>query len=108
MTKVQLRKWGLHHIDPAVSFEIKKIKLWLIYSPSAKPLTINILWQIWQGRNERDFNKKEKNWLKTIHKASSEWLAYDDVQTKGKNKSTSGCHFQVASFDVFSVGFPSP
>ena len=40
-------------------------------------LTINILWQIWKARNNREFNHKEKEPFKIIEKALKEWTEFD-------------------------------
>nr|XP_027077070.1 uncharacterized protein LOC113700836 [Coffea arabica] len=43
-------------------------------------LTINLLWQIWKSRNERQFNDKGRDpWL-TANKAVMEWREYQDAQ----------------------------
>ena len=54
-------------------------------------LTINILWQIWKARNEREFEHKEKEPHKVIQKAVKEWMEFD-VANKGKEtrKNTQG------------------
>lgn len=41
--------------------------------------TINILWQIWKARNDREFNQKERE----FEKALKEWVEFDDAN-KGK------------------------
>nr|XP_027109407.1 uncharacterized protein LOC113729292 [Coffea arabica] len=46
-------------------------------------LTINILWQIWKARNEREFEHKEKEPHKVIQKAVKEWMEFDEAN-RGK------------------------
>ncbi|XP_027067757.1 uncharacterized protein [Coffea arabica] len=46
-------------------------------------LTINILWQIWKSRNEREFNQKEREPHKIIQKAMKEWMEFEEAN-KGK------------------------
>ena len=47
-------------------------------------ITINILWQIWKSRNNREFNNKEKVPFKIIEKAQQEWSEYNEAN-KGEN-----------------------
>ncbi|CDP00431.1 unnamed protein product [Coffea canephora] len=52
-------------------------------------LTANLLWQLWKDRNQMEFEGKEREGLKIVQKASSEWMEYEEAW-KGKNeKSTS-------------------
>ncbi|XP_027061009.2 uncharacterized protein [Coffea arabica] len=46
-------------------------------------LTINILWQIWKVRNDREFNHKDREPHKIIHKSMKEWMEFDKAN-KGK------------------------
>ncbi|XP_027122249.1 uncharacterized protein [Coffea arabica] len=48
-------------------------------------LTVNILWQIWKGRNEREFNQKDKEPHKIIEKASMEWMEFEEAN-KGRKE----------------------
>ena len=58
-------------------------------------LTINILWQIWKARNDREFNHKEKEPFKIIENALKEWTEFDEAN-KGKEsrKSTQETELQ--------------
>ncbi|XP_071938995.1 uncharacterized protein [Coffea arabica] len=58
-------------------------------------LTINILWQIWKARNDREFNHKEKEHSKVIEKALKEWIEFEEAN-KGKDsrKSTQETELQ--------------
>ena len=52
-------------------------------------LTINILWQIWKARNNREFNHKEKEPFKIIEKALKEWTEFEEAnKRKDDGKST--------------------
>lgn len=42
-------------------------------------LTINILWQIWKARNDREFNHKEREPHKIIQRAMKEWIEFDEA-----------------------------
>ncbi|XP_027072055.1 uncharacterized protein [Coffea arabica] len=42
-------------------------------------VTINILWQIWKARNEREFNQKEREPHKAIEKAQKEWREFEEA-----------------------------
>ena len=42
-------------------------------------LTINILWQIWKARNDREFNYKEREPHKIIQRAMKEWTEFDEA-----------------------------
>lgn len=39
-------------------------------------LTVNILWQIWKARNEKEFEDSQKASFQIIHKAQEEWLEF--------------------------------
>ncbi|XP_027166037.1 uncharacterized protein LOC113766004 [Coffea eugenioides] len=53
-------------------------------------LTANILWQIWKGRNAKEFNAKQYPPLRIIQKAQEEWLEYEEAATKTLRSSTEG------------------
>ncbi|XP_071903090.1 uncharacterized protein [Coffea arabica] len=57
-------------------------------------LTINILWQIWKARNEREFECKEKEPHRVIQKAVKGWTEFEEAN-KGKEnrKNTQGTEF---------------
>ncbi|XP_071923241.1 uncharacterized protein [Coffea arabica] len=64
-------------------------------------ITINILWQIWKSRNNREFNYKEKVPFKIIEKAQQEWSEYNEAN-KGENsrRSTQGTAIQQRTVQV--------
>ncbi|XP_071912447.1 uncharacterized protein [Coffea arabica] len=48
-------------------------------------LIVNILWQIWKGRNDREFNHKDKEPHGIIEKASMEWMEFEEAN-RGRNE----------------------
>ncbi|XP_027071712.1 uncharacterized protein [Coffea arabica] len=51
-------------------------------------LTANILWQLWKDRNDMEFERKERDGWKSVRKASTEWMEYEEAGIKKKEKST--------------------
>ncbi|XP_071914135.1 uncharacterized protein [Coffea arabica] len=72
---------GLEHLTGCFT------KWWLVILDAQKSrrevdqvnVTINILWQIWKARNEREFNQKEREPHKIIEKALKEWREFEEV-----------------------------
>ena len=51
-------------------------------------LTANILWQLWKDRNEREFEGKERESMKIVQKANTEWMEYEEVGKEKEKEST--------------------
>nr|XP_027071836.1 uncharacterized protein LOC113696654 [Coffea arabica] len=51
-------------------------------------LTVNILWQIWKSRNEKEFNGKQHPSIRTVQKAQEEWLEFVEATAKASRMST--------------------
>lgn len=52
-------------------------------------MTTYILWQIWKGRNELEFEGKyQQQPLKTLNKAQVEWMEHEDAMSKQSSQST--------------------
>ena len=43
-------------------------------------LTVDILWQIWKVRNDREFKDKERHPMEVIQKIINDWEGYSQIQ----------------------------
>lgn len=52
-------------------------------------LTANILWQLWKDRNELEFEGKEREGIRIVQKASTEWMEFEEAGKGKEVRSTS-------------------